>query len=98
MEEKTIIQGNGKRYLSELPEFSNGLPFGIINKKITDVGGTFAAVNCSSNYIVVVPTKDLTISIQTDENNKYEVFKMHGGILKTLFKEYLSKNQIKKIA
>ena len=98
MKETTIIQGNNKRYLSELPEFSNGIPFGIVNKKLKDVGGTYVAINCTSNYIVVVPFRDLATSIQIDENNRYDVFKLYGGVLKTKFKEYINNNTIKKIA
>ena len=37
------IYGGSHRYLSELDEFKNGLPHGIINKTKTDVGGTFVA-------------------------------------------------------
>lgn len=93
-----IINGVGKRYLSELPEFSNGIPFGVVNKKMTDVGGTFCAINCLSNYIVVVPFKDLATSIESDKNNKYNVFKVFGGVSKLSFREYLKNNEIKKIA
>ena len=92
-----IIEGNNCRYLSELPEFKEGIPFGIVNKRMTDVGGTYTAVNCSSNYIVVVPFKDLANSIEKDVNNKYEVFKLYGGILKTPFKKYIADNKIKKL-
>jgi hypothetical protein len=91
-----IIEGNNSRYLSELPEFKEGIPFGIVNKRMTDVGGTYVAVNCSSNYIVVVPFKDLANSIEQDINNKYNVFKLYGGILKTPFKKYVTDNKIKK--
>ena len=87
MNKSIIINGSSFRYISELPEFSNGLPFGIINKKLTDVGGTYCAVNCNCNYIIVVPFKDLATSIELDENNKYPVFKLYGGILKSSFKK-----------
>ena len=97
MNKSIIINGSSFRYISELPEFSNGLPFGIINKKLTDVGGTYCAVNCNCNYIIVVPFKDLATSIELDENNKYPVFKLYGGILKSSFKKYLLNNDIKKI-
>lgn len=98
MSTKTIINGEGKRYLSELPEFSNGVPFGVVNKKLTDVGGTYCAINCKYNYIVVVPFRDLAVSIENDENNKYNVFKFIGGVQKNPFKSYLNNNKIKKIA
>jgi len=93
----TIISGKNHRYLSELPEFKDFLPSGIINKKLTDVGGTYCAINCKSSYIVVVPFKDLAKSIKLDSNNKYPVFSLFGGITKTEFKNYLANNEIHKI-
>ncbi len=51
IEYKTIIGGD-HRYLSELTEFKNGLPDGVINKVKTDVGGTYIAANCDKNYII----------------------------------------------
>ena len=48
-----IIKAGEARYLSELPEFQDGLPHGIVNKTKTDVGGTYVAANCQSNYIIV---------------------------------------------
>lgn len=94
----TVIKSNGKRYLGELKEFKDGLPFGIINKRLTDVGGTFVAMNCPCNYIAVVPFRDLATSIELDENNKYKVFKMYGGVSKKSFKDYIDESIIKKIA
>ena len=94
----TVIRGEGKRYLGELPEFKEGLPFGIINKRLTDVGGTYIAMNCPHNYIAVVPFKDLATSIENDANNKYEVFKVYGGVTKTSFRNYIERAEVKKIA
>lgn len=94
----TVIKGEGKRYLGELKEFKQGLPFGIINKRLTDVGGTFVAMNCPYNYIAVVPFKDLATSIENDANNKYEVFKLYGGVTKTSLREYIERAEVKKIA
>lgn len=51
-----IINGDNARYLGELERFKDGIPFGIVNKTKTDVGG------CSSNYIIVCPFKDLVDS------------------------------------
>lgn len=97
--QKIIINGDGKRYLSEIMDFSiNGLPHGILNKRLTDVGGTFCAINSKSNYIVVVPFIDLTTSITSDTNNKYPVYACHGKSLKMKFNEYVAANNIKKIA
>ena len=66
-----IINGGNARYLGELERFKDGIPFGIVNKTKTDVGGTYVAANCSSNYIIVCPFKDLVDSIAADKNNRY---------------------------
>ena len=92
------IYGGNARYLSELPEFQNGLPHGIVNKTKTDVGGTYVAANCRSNYIIVCPFRDLVDSISVDKNNKYEIFKCYGGVREEAFKKYIKKHQIYKIA
>lgn len=84
-----------KRYLSEV---FNELPKGIINKKLADVGGTYLAVNCDYNYIIVCPTRDLVDSIAADKNNKYNVFKCYGGTKKDEFDKYCKDNTVKKIA
>lgn len=84
-----------KRYLSEV---FNELPKGVINKKLADVGGTYLAVNCDYNYIIVCPTRDLVDSIAADKNNKYQVFKCYGGTKKDEFDKYCSANAVKKIA
>lgn len=93
-----IINGGNARYLSELKRFKDGIPFGIVNKTKTDVGGTYVAANCSSNYIIVCPFKDLVDSIAADKNNKYNVFKCYGGIREYQFKKYLKDNTTYKIA
>ena len=41
-----IINGDNARYLGELERFKDGIPFGIVNKTKTDVGGTYVAANC----------------------------------------------------
>lgn len=93
-----IINGGSLRYLSELPQFKNGLPDGIINKTKPDVGGTYIAANCDKNYIIVCPFKDLVDSIAADTNNKYEVFKCYGGIYEADWRKYENNHKIKKIA
>ena len=93
-----IIDGGNARYLSELPEFQDGLPHGIVNKTKTDVGGTYVAANCSSNYIIVCPFRDLVDSIAADKNNKYEVFKCYGKTKESEFRKYIKEHQIYKIA
>ena len=97
IEYKTIIGGD-HRYLSELTEFKNGLPDGVINKVKTDVGGTYIAANCDKNYIIVCPYRDLVNSIYEDANNKYNIFKCYTGIYKSDFVKYCKNNKIKKIA
>lgn len=93
-----IINGGSHRYLSELDLFKNGLPDGIINKTKPDVGGTYSAVNCNKNYIIVCPFRDLVDSIAADNNNKYNVFKCYAGVYESDFKRYCRDNEIKKIA
>ena len=97
MEPKTIHAGEA-RYLSELPDFKEGLPHGIVNKTKTDVGGTYVAANCRSNYIIVCPFRDLVDSIAADKNNKYDVFKCYGGVREHQFRKYIKEHQIYKIA
>lgn len=92
------IQGKDARYLSELPEFKDGLPHGVVNKTRADVGGTFVAANCDCNYIIVCPFRDLVDSIAADKNNKYPVFKCYGGSRELSFNKYLKDNKIRKIA
>ena len=93
-----IINGGNARYLGELERFKDGIPFGIVNKTKTDVGGTYVAANCSSNYIIVCPFKDLVDSIAADKNNRYEVFKCYGGIREYQFRKYIKNNTTYKIA
>ena len=93
-----IINGGNARYLGELERFKDGIPFGIVNKTKTDVGGTYVAANCSSNYIIVCPFKVLVDSIAADKNNRYEVFKCYGGIREYQFRKYIKNNTTYKIA
>ena len=96
--EQTIIHAGSARYLSELPEFQDGLPHGIVNKTKTDVGGTYVAANCRYNYIIVCPFRDLVDSIAADKNNKYDVFKCYGGVKEYQFRKYIKEHGIYKIA
>ena len=93
-----IINGGNARYLGELERFKDGVPFGIVNKTKTDVGGTYVAANCGSNYIIVCPFKDLVDSIAADKNNRYEVFKCYGGVREYQFRKYIKNNTTYKIA
>ena len=93
-----IINGGNARYLGELERFKDGIPFGIVNKTKTDVGGTYVAANCSSHYIIVCPFKDLVDSIAADKNNRYEVFKCYGGVREYQFRKYIKNNTTYKIA
>lgn len=95
---KTIINGGSHRYLSELPEFQDGLPHGVVNKTEADRGGTYVAANCPADYIIVCPYRDLVDSIVADKNNKHEVFKCYGGVQESYFHTYCKKHRTKKIA
>lgn len=92
------IYANEYRYLSQIPELKNGLPFGIFSKRATDVGGTFVTLQTNTNYIIVCPTKDLVDSIVADKNSPYKVFGVYGKVLQKDFKEYVTNNKIHKIA
>lgn len=92
------IEGGDKRYLSELPEFKNGLPHGVVNKTKTDVGGTFVAANCEKDYIIVCPFRDLVESIEADPNNRFRIFKCYGGTKELDYIKYKRENSIQKIA
>lgn len=81
-----IINGGSSSYISELSEFKNGFPKGVINKVSADVGGTYWAINCDVPYIVVVPTLDLLSSICNDKNNTKEVFRVDGDTVIDDFK------------
>ena len=96
--EQKIINGGKNTRLSELPEFQNGLPFGIVNKTKPDCGGTWIAANCKNNYIIVCPFRDLVDSIAADKNNKYEIFKCYGGVKEDEYRKYTKTHQIQKIA
>ena len=98
MMEPITIYGNNARYLSELKEFEDGLPHGIVNKTKTDVGGTYVAANCDSNYIIVCPFRDLVDSIAADNNNKYEIFKCYGKTREGEFRKYVREHKTYKIA
>ena len=63
-----IINGDNARYLGELERFKDGIPFGIVNKTKTDVGGTYVAANCSSNYIIV-GLSDTALPVSPSEHN-----------------------------
>lgn len=96
---KNIIQTSNQRYISEIPDFKEGLPHGIVNKKLTDVGGTFATLNAKCNYIIVCPFQDLVNSIMNDKNSPYEVFGKYKGTGNvTSFKEYIKRTEFIKIA
>lgn len=92
------INGGNARYLGEVKEFKNGLPFGIVNKTRPDKGGTYLAANDNKNTIIVCPFRDLVDSIAADKNNKYNVFKCYGGVVQSEYTEFVKSNKIIKIA
>lgn len=80
-----------QKYLSDvLPE----LPIGILNKKLTNVGGSFVALNSPDNYLIVVPTRDLIDNkLANPKNSIYELFGIYAGITKKELREYLVRNE-----
>lgn len=93
----TTIDARKYRYVSQIPKFKTGLPHGILAKKSTDVGGSYAAVNCATDYIIVCPYNELLISLNNDKNNSYETFIINGNSKVSDFKKYISRNSIYKI-
>jgi len=86
------ISGEDKKYISEISFIKeSGLPKGIINKKLADVGATFFTANCNSNYIIVCPTIDLLKSISSDKNNLYPIFECYSGIYEKDFNDFIEK-------
>lgn len=92
------INAGNRRYISEIEQFSNGLPLGVLNKGRCDVGGTYHCMNCESNYITVAPFISLIDSIMADPNNKFNILPVYGGISKKEVSKYIGSNEIKKIA
>lgn len=91
------INARNYRYVSQIPEFKFGLPHGILAKKLTDVGGSYAAINCPSDYIIVCPFNELLLSLNNDKNNTFNTFIINGKTKISEFKEYTSKNSIYKL-
>jgi hypothetical protein len=92
------VKAGVARYMSEIPEFKDGLPEGIIAKGVTDAGGTMVTLLCDGNYIIVCPTIDLVDSIVMDTNNKYKVLAVKGGVDYSDFINYATSNSVHKIA
>lgn len=79
-----------QKYLSDV---ISELPIGIFNKKLTNVGGSFVALNSPDNYLIVVPTRDLIDNkLSNPLNSKYELFGLYGGITNKQFKDYIKRN------
>lgn len=98
MKKTNIINGKKCRYISEIPEVEkNGLPRGILNKKRSDVGGTFSVLSSKLNYIVVVPYTSLIDSLMADKKIPYPMIAVKGGVKRYEFVEYIENNNIHKI-
>ncbi len=91
-----LIDGTNYRYISEIPELKNHLPHGILAKKATDVGGTFAALSSPSSYIIVVPFVDLLLSIEADKHNANKVQSIYSKTNYLTFKHYVANNILHK--
>ena len=87
-----ITAANNQQYLSDVIE---ELPLGILNKKLTNVGGSHLALNYPDNYIIVVPTIDLIENKLSNPNNSiYELFGVYGKVSQTQFKKYIKRNTL----
>ncbi len=96
--QKNIIDAKDVRYIGEIPEFKNELPKGILNKKRADVGGTFAALNYPTHYIIAVPFKSQIDSMEEDKNVPYDIFVVQEGVKEIDFIIYLETHDVHKIA
>lgn len=99
----TIIDASDCRYLGQvlrLPkysEFKGILPTGVLDKSLADAGGSYVAMNCNDNCIVVVPTRALRKSLVDDSNNQKECFNFESIKSSKGLIEYLHKDGYKKI-
>ena len=100
----TIIDAGDCRYLGEvlrLPkyqqEYKGILPSGVLDKSLADAGGSYVAMNCNENCIIVVPTRALRNSLVNDNNNQKESFDFVNRNSISELKEYLNKDGYKKI-
>lgn len=99
----TIIDASDCRYLGEvlrLPknrEYNGILPAGVLDKSLADAGGSFVAMNCNENCIIVVPTRALRKSLVKDKNNQKECFDFVNKKSASGLVDYLHKDGYKKI-
>ena len=94
---KTIFKvADNIRYISEIEEFKNKLPKGILSKKMTDVGGSYSILNSPESYILVAPTRDLVDNKMDSKDNLYPVFGVMGGTSNSDFRIYAKQNNILK--
>lgn len=98
MKNYNTINGKGYRYINQIPEIkNNGLPKGVLNKKRSDVGGTYSVLSSKFNYIVVVPMVSLIDSIMADKNITHPMIAVKAGVKRYEFDEYIENNKIHKI-
>ena len=65
---ETIITTD-ERYIKDIKEFNGTLPAGMLNKRCTNVGGTYTALTNNEPYIIAVPTKNLVKNKSNDNEN-----------------------------
>lgn len=88
----TIIAKPEAKYLNEV---ITELPLGILSKTLTNVGGTFLALNYPDNYIIVVPTRDLIDNkLSNPSNSSYNLFGIYAGVSNRSFREYIKNNEL----
>ncbi len=98
MKNYNTINGRGYRYISKIPKIiKDGIPKGVLNKKRSDVGGTYSVLSSKLNYIVVVPYVSLIDSLMADKNIPYPMIAVKAEVKRYEFVQYIENNNIHKI-
>lgn len=88
---------NQKLYLSDIPEFSNGLsPLynTVFNKTVTGIGGTSLALDSSENIIILMPFVEV---VNNKEGYNSDTFIVKEGITVAAIVKYLKTTQVRKL-
>lgn len=82
----------GVKFLSELPEFKDGLPNGILDKGSTGCGMTTIAIESNTPYIIALP---LNAAIDNKVEQYDHLFVVRYGVTKSEFDNYIKAGGIK---
>jgi len=88
---------NQKLYLSDIPEFSNGLsPLynTVFNKTVTGIGGTSLALDSSENIIILMPFVEV---VNNKEGYNSDTFIVKEGVTVAAIAKYLKTAPVRKL-